>query len=346
MKLGFELKLDKVVKYGIQNKKRLLLGVLLAGVPCLGATQFLFGFNHSHSRPVGMSDVTFDISPKGDKIVFSATGQGQRDIYLLDLKTSRVTQLTKTPAYEGAPTFSPDGKSILYTAGAPGERADHIFIRSLDGTIVRQLTAEDYNDTTPSFSHDASRIVFTRNRTYSWGGLGASWGEDSEVYVMKRNGTQLRRLTPPKLYAVSPKFLSDGKTVVFAGDGVQLVNSDKAHSPRQLTKAGFSDAIAVSPNGRQVVFIADPTGQNYAGLLRLFIINADGTGKRAIDANQVGLKPVFDPDGKHIYFLVETWPDGPSGTPKESLWQIATSGKHLRRIADTRLFDDPLRWRP
>ncbi len=41
--------------------------------------------------------------------------------------------------------FHTDGKSVVYSAGKPGDRADHIFVRSLDGDTVKQLTAEDAN---------------------------------------------------------------------------------------------------------------------------------------------------------------------------------------------------------
>ena len=97
------------------------------------------------------------------------------DLYRLDLATLRVTRIAATQDYEVAPEISPDGNSVVYAAGKPGDRADHIFLRSLDGKTVRQLTAEDANDAAPAFSPDGSLIAFTRDKTYNWGGLASNW---------------------------------------------------------------------------------------------------------------------------------------------------------------------------
>ena len=87
----------------------------------------------------------------------------------------RVTRIAATPDYEVAPDTSPDGKSVVFAAGKPGDRADHIFLRSLDGRMVNQLTGRTRTTRPPPFSPDGSLIVFTRDKTYNWGGLASNW---------------------------------------------------------------------------------------------------------------------------------------------------------------------------
>ena len=136
----------------------------LIGIACLRscATQ--------HSRPRGHGDVTFDISPNGQLIVFNAIGSGGRDLYLLDVVTNSVRRIAETPHYEVDPSFSPDGKAIVYAAGKRGDRADHIFIRSVDNSDVRQLTFED-----------ASKRAFQPSLTHGlpWEGIDSSAKESS-----------------------------------------------------------------------------------------------------------------------------------------------------------------------
>src|SRR4029434_2312768 len=57
--------------------------------------------------------VSFDIAPSGKEIVFSSA---DGDLFLFDLKTSEVHQVTKTDAIETTPNFSPDGNKIAYAA--------------------------------------------------------------------------------------------------------------------------------------------------------------------------------------------------------------------------------------
>src|SRR5258706_4153775 len=59
-------------------------------------------------------DITPAASPDGKKIAFASNRNGFWDLYLLDLTTGKATQLTDTPDYESAPSWSPDGAFIAY----------------------------------------------------------------------------------------------------------------------------------------------------------------------------------------------------------------------------------------
>ena len=78
-----------------------------------------------HPRPPLHEDISFAISPR-DEMVFNAVGEGGRDLFMLDLTTLRVTRIDKTPDYEVAPCFSADGKTLVYAADQPGDRADRV----------------------------------------------------------------------------------------------------------------------------------------------------------------------------------------------------------------------------
>ena len=55
-------------------------------------------------------------SPDGTTIAFHAYAGGQADIYLLDLATGKVRNLTNDDAYDSDPVFTPDGKRIVYSS--------------------------------------------------------------------------------------------------------------------------------------------------------------------------------------------------------------------------------------
>ena len=153
--------------------------VLLA-VPLGLCGLFLRGCANEHYRPPGQVDITFDISDSGETIVFNAVGTGGRDLYLLRLSDSSVTCVASTPEYEVTPSFSPDGKSLVYAAGVPGDRADHIFVRPLDGTGARQVTQADANDSSPRVSPDGawSYLIGTKPT------IGAAWRQIGAVAAL------------------------------------------------------------------------------------------------------------------------------------------------------------------
>ncbi len=140
------------------------VGVILVVCVLIALTPMIQNSMNTHHRPGGHGDVSFAISPGGNTVVFNAVGEGGRDLYLLDLKTLRTRRIAATADYEVDPEFAPDGNSVVYAAGKPGERADHLFLRSVDGQTLKQLTAEDANDESPAFSPDGSLIAFSRAR--------------------------------------------------------------------------------------------------------------------------------------------------------------------------------------
>jgi Tol biopolymer transport system component len=315
----------------------LVVVALVVGTAALG----LRSCAKQHSRPPGHGDISFDISPQGDRLVFNAVGQGGRDLFLLNLKTLRVTPVAETPDYEVDPAFSPDGKSIVFAAGKPGERADHLFVRSLDGKTVRQLTDDDANDSAPKFSPDGSQVVFMRDKTYLWGGKAANWGGDEVACIVNADGTSFRQITADGLTAGYPSFSLDGRSVQFWGDGaVYEVAIGKPRRPRRLRKQ-VPVYAAYSPDGKQMAYSKGVYSPDH----EIFVSDLDGSRARQVtDSDEGSFEPLFTPDGKKLLFLRESWSQGLSGEPKMSLWQVGVDGEPERRLADSGLFDDPLRW--
>lgn len=318
----------------------------------LTAASLLSGCANGHDRPGGHSNISFSISPRGDEVVFNAGGEGGRDLFRLELAGLTVTRVAATSDYEVDPEYSPDGMSVVYAAGKPGDRADHIFLRSLDGKSVKQLTKVDANDASPGFSPDGSLIVFTRDKTYNWGGLGANWDAGGVLCVIGADGTGLRQLTNDGSMAIDPHFSPDGKAILFWGDdsGLNTVAADGSEPPRPLGGLAGREAV-YSPDGRTVAF----SQGRYAPDQRIFTAQADGSGlKKLAPRGEERLafpsggcfRPAFAPDGKRILFFLESWPDGPTGSLKVSLWSVDSEGGDPREIAGYGLFDDPLNWKP
>jgi TolB protein len=87
-----------------------------------------------------------DWSPDGSKIVFYAGPRGDRNIFLFDLATGRLDQLTDGGNNAG-PSFSPDGQWIAFSSSRDGDH--EIYVMRIDGSGLKRLTNNGYDDWQP-----------------------------------------------------------------------------------------------------------------------------------------------------------------------------------------------------
>ncbi|MBN2117461.1 MAG: PD40 domain-containing protein [Anaerolineales bacterium] len=105
-------------------------------------------------------DITPSASPNGETIAFASNRGGFWDLYLLDLASGDVTQLTDTPAYEGAPTWSPDG---LFMAFEAYENENlNVIVGPADDPLNDpiHLTTSPASDHSPAWAPDGRQIAF------------------------------------------------------------------------------------------------------------------------------------------------------------------------------------------
>ena len=141
-----------------------------------------------------------DWSPNGLKIVFTshavtdnAENHVTAEIYIIDADgTGKPTRLTNNAEEERAPSWSPDGKRIVFMCRRGGSDLE-ICVMNADGTGQVQLTENSVGDLTPSWSPDGKKIVFHRRI----GGPG-----QFQLILINADGTGEKQLTfPPGLNA-------------------------------------------------------------------------------------------------------------------------------------------------
>jgi hypothetical protein len=103
-----------------------------------------------------------NFSPDGRTIAFSALREGVGDIYLVDLATKQLTNLTSDDFGDYAPTYSPDGKFLVYNARVSGNQK--LFRLDLDTKKKTQITFGTVDETAAQFVDDHT-IVFSSTAT-------------------------------------------------------------------------------------------------------------------------------------------------------------------------------------
>jgi TolB protein len=93
-------------------------------------------------------------SPDGQTIVYSsdADADGDGEIYLIDVDTKTIEQLTHNTYSDVNPDWSPDGGRIVFASNRDtGTDKFQIYIMRSDGSEVRRITNNSYNDKMPDW---------------------------------------------------------------------------------------------------------------------------------------------------------------------------------------------------
>lgn len=180
---------------------------------------FVMDANGAHVRQLTQRSGTFRTedraptwSPDGKRIAFMSANTtfrpaGASTLYVINADGTHA-RVVRTLAHgwpgAGAPSWSPDGKLLLYSTycwfgncGQPPVGAQ-LYTVALDGKSPRQVTRLSGNSLEPRWSPDGKQIVFVRNPRVGSGG---------DVYVVGADGKGLRRVTKvPGLGARGPSW--------------------------------------------------------------------------------------------------------------------------------------------
>src|SRR5215203_2533291 len=237
------------------------------------------------------------------------------DIYVINPDGSGETNLTRTKAStEAAPSWSPDSKKITYLRGSdPSSKLyTDIYVMNSDGIgQTRLIKARDtkYFEVgfeSPAWAPDGEKIAFMRTTRVVPDNSASSSAVPatgpSGLYMMKPDGTCLRKLPKAMSYAQSPLWAPlwspDGKEIAFSGAGEKgekeyLVNADGTELSELLPNVqAHISSPSWSPDGKHIAFTRGEVGDFYLDH-DIYVMNAVGSRRMPL-ANKAS-SPSFAP---------------------------------------------------
>ncbi|MDP9069303.1 MAG: DPP IV N-terminal domain-containing protein [Actinomycetota bacterium] len=178
-------------------------------------------------------------SPDGKRIAFVSDRSGNGDIYIFDIDSRSLQQVTTNPGPDAFPAWSPDGTELLFASNR--KATVDLYAVDLQSGEERQITNGDEVEGWPSWSPDGRTIVFSRSFSRS-------------VYLLEEGAHGPREIEVVSTSSESPEAGGDG---------------DSYRGPR------VGDVVW-SPAGDQLaVVVLDEELGRAAG--RVLIVDLDGT---------------------------------------------------------------------
>lgn len=263
------------------------------------------------------SDQIYTMNPDGSDKRMVSTGKGRCTCSYF-LPNGREIIFSSTHGYSPVDPPEPDRSQgyvwpiypyfAIYRANADGSNLRPLFPKKADAGQEIAYNAES------TVSPDGKRIIFTSTKD-----------GDLDLYSMKLDGTNVKRLTNTLGYDGGAYYSPDSKMIVWRANH-PTTDQDKADylallkqhlvrptkmeiwvakadgsDARQVTRNGAANfAPFFTPDGKRIIFSSnmdDPQKRKF----ELYMIGIDGTGLERISyGDQFDAFPMFSPDGKKL----------------------------------------------
>lgn len=213
---------------------------------------FLMNSDGTDQKPLQLNHPEYNIpsdidwQPNGNLIVFSAYSgtdlqEWDREIFSVDVNNGDVLQLTQNRPDDFSPSWSPDGRQIVYLSPELNETIHdyqaRIHIMNADGTGQILLTNNGL-DSAPVFSPDGRFIVFSSARLDSNGR-----GTGYLLFVINSDGSNERLLSDASRWNPNPTstWSPDGQFILFTSRNEEktsqlfIISIDGGGNPTYLT---------------------------------------------------------------------------------------------------------------
>lgn len=223
-------------------------------------------------------------SPDGQSLAYVSFESKASAIYVQTLRTGERRRVSARAGINGAPSFSPDGKTLALTLSRKDGDVD-VYTLGLTSQVLTRMTFDPGIDTEPSWSSDGNKLYFMSDR--------AGGPQIYEVDVANPN--RATRVSFEGSYNARPRVSPDGKqlAIVHLDSGnYRIAVIDLASKGLQVLSQGRQDeSPSFAPNGATLIYATQERGRGV-----LATVSVDGrTEERLSNTNGEVREPVWAP---------------------------------------------------
>jgi TolB protein len=198
---------------------------------------------------------TFNSS--GNRVAFASNRSGQWDIWVVDATGKNPIQITNSPSPELHPSWSPDGRCLVYCRVTANENRGELWVVDLENPGMKRFIGEGLF---PDWSPKGDKIVYQRARE-----RGSGW---FSIWTLDfQNGEVLyptEIASSPAAAYICPTWSADGEQIAFASVAGAKVTTTGGGESRPVAAKGRSDILIVDADGRGLQRLTDGRGENYS----------------------------------------------------------------------------------
>jgi TolB protein len=186
-----------------------------------------------------------------------------------------------------------------------------------------------YFELEPAWSPDGASIAFTSKRD-----------RYSHVFLMRADGTGVRRLTSGSHDDSNPAWSPDGREIAVGRGGALFAVSASTGAAHRITGPlpGDAEDPSYSPDGKRIAFDYRRPGFRSR---EIWIVDADGAHPHPITSlNHTSAAPTWSPDGRRVAFES----NARNGT--FAIYTVGADGTHLRRDTSSSIDTIDPAWSP
>ncbi len=270
-------------------------------------------------RGVARTKLTFNSDRSGERMSGTVENRSVKEVFIADYDGENQRQVTTNRSLNINSTWSPDGRSIAYASYRRGP--PNIFIANIYQGTSEELTKDGSNNFLPVFSPDGTRIAFMSTRDGSG---------NSEIYVMNRNGSNVRRLTNHPAADTSPTWSPSGGQIAFTSDRgsgpqIYIMSADGLGAPQRISPEAYADRPTWSPSPYNEIAYAARTGPgNDIKVIDL----ATRTVRQLTFGEGTNESPSWSANGRHMAFMS-------TRAGKSQIFTLDRIGRNLKQITRT-----------
>ena len=255
------------------------------------------------------------------KIAFVGEKENGRELFVMDYDGYDPQQVTADGYLNLMPTWSPDRKSLIFTAYR--DRKQQIMRRELSTGREEVLVSPASLNITATYSPNGESITYA-----------SAQEGNSDIYQIALDSGSPQQLTSHHSADLSPSWSPDGRQLAFTSDRggrpqIYIMNAEGSNVKRLTYDGDYNAAPAWSPKGDWIVYVCRIRGEGF----KLCRISPDGKQRSQITkGNSIDDSPSWAPNGRHLVFSsirrgesqIYIITDEGAGLEK-----ISTKGKHL-----------------
>ena len=264
----------------------------------------------------------------------------------------KIKRLTNDLFFDNAPSFSHDGKRIIYHSDTSYYLEDYglkkkevkksrIFVMGLNGENKLCLSSNERDDSSEQFarfSSDDKKIVYEKENHHPEQ-KDTIFNLDHDLFMKDLGTGKVRHLTNDDTYDGLASFSLDDRRILFVrgysggGSSIFILNLDTGEEKGVFLKESFMEKIirrptglvlpyspSFSPDGEQILFQAGYKTR------KIFLMDENGENLICLTKGQTDdFFPAFSPDGKKIVFVSNQ-------DDQENLYLVNRDGSNRTRL--------------